>query len=182
VKSGLNYLLEEVATLAVERIVGGLLTVSFCVWAMLPSPALAGQIVGITFGRSLYNVDPLTGNTTLLLAGCGSCGPYFGASGSSDANTILDDSIVNLHEIDVVTFQDTALGGITQPFDLAFDRGTNTLFDTSGAALFSVHCPSPPGLCTETQVGPAFPTNHMQALGWVRPAPGYMGSATISYI
>ena len=160
--------------MAVERIDGGLLAVAFCVWAMLPSPALAGQIVGITFGRSLYNVDALTGNTTLLLGGCSPCGPYFGASGSPDADTILDDSIVNVHETNVATFQDTTLGGITNPFDLAFDRGTNTLFDTSGAALFSVHCPSPPGLCTETQVGPAFPANHMQALGWV-PGAGLYG-------
>jgi hypothetical protein len=160
--------------MAVERIDGGLLAVAFCVWAMLPSPALAGQIVGITFGRSLYNVDALTGNTTLLLGGCSPCGPYFGASGSPDADTILDDSIVNVHETNVVTFQDTALGGITNPFDLAFDRGTNTLFDTSGAALFSVHCPSPLALCTETQVGPAFPANHMQALGWV-PGAGLYG-------
>jgi hypothetical protein len=162
--------------MAVERIAGGMLAVSFCVWAMLPSPALAGQIVGITFGRSLYNVDPLTGNTTLLLAGCGPfCDPTFGASGSPDANTILYASIVNVHEINVATFlQDTALGGITHPVDLAFDRGTNTLFDTNGAALFSVHCPSPPGLCTETQVGPAFPAIHTTALGWV-PGAGLYG-------
>src|ERR1017187_4052049 len=68
----------------------------------------------------------------------------------------------------LATFQDTPIGGILGPFDLAFDRGTNTLYDTSGSALFSVHCPSPPGLCTETQVGPVFPTSHMQALGFVQ--------------
>jgi PEP-CTERM motif len=57
---------------------------------------------------------------------------------------------------------------------LGFDRGTNTLYDTSGSALFTVRCPSPPGLCAETQVGPAFPTSHMQALGFV-PGAGLYG-------
>jgi hypothetical protein len=132
VKYGLNYLREEVDTMAVERLASGLLAVSFSVWAMLPGPALAGQIVGITFGRSLYNVDPLTGNTTLLLAGCSPCGPYFGASGSPDANTILDDSIVNVHEIDVATFQDTALGGSRTP-SIWPSTGTRTRFSIPAA-------------------------------------------------
>ena len=169
--------------MAVERIAGGLLAVSFVVWAALPSTALAGQIVGITFGRTLYNVDSLTGNTTLLNNFCSSCGPYVGASGSPDANTILIYSIVNLHEINVENvFQDTPLGGITRnPVDLAFDRDTNTVFDTNGSALFSVHCPSPPFICTETQVGPAFPTNHMQALGWVAGAGLYGVSDNFLY-
>jgi hypothetical protein len=57
---------------------------------------------------------------------------------------------------------------------LAFDRSTNTLYDTSGSALFSVQCPSPPGMCTETQVGTGFPTSDMQALGFV-PGAGLYG-------
>lgn len=143
---------------------------SICFWAMMAKPALAGQIIGVTFARGLYSVDPITGNATQLLAGClpPGCGPYLGASGSPDAGSIYDSSIVNLHEITLATFQDTPIGGILHPFGLAFDRGTNTLYDTSGSALFSVHCPSPPGLCTETQVGPVFPTSHMQALGFVQ--------------
>lgn len=166
--------------MTVERITGSLLSFFLCFWAMSArpasaGPASAGPIVGVTFARSLYNIDPLTGNTSLLLPGCApGCGPFLGASGSPDAGTIFASSIVNVHEINLTTFQDTALGGITHSFDLAFDRGTNTLFDTSGSALFNVHCPSPPGLCTETQVGPVFPSSHMQALGFV-PGAGLYG-------
>ena len=161
--------------MTVERITGSLLFFFLCFWAMIARPASAGPIVGVTFARSLYNIDPLTGNTSLLLPGCApGCGPFLGASGSPDAGTIFDSSTVNVHEINLTTFQDTALGGIIHPFDLAFDRGTKTLFDTNGSALFNVHCPSPPGLCTETQVGPAFPSSHMQALGFV-PGAGLYG-------
>ena len=155
--------------MTVERIARSILPLSLCLWAMIAKPASAGPIVGVTFSRGLFSVDPLTGNTTQLLADCPppGCGPIFGASGSPDAGTIFVNSI-NVHETNVTTFQDTVLGGILHPLDLAFDRGTNTLFDTSGSALFSVLCPSPPGLCTETQVGPVFPTSHMQALGFVQ--------------
>jgi len=161
--------------MTVARIACSLELLSICLCAMMAQPALAGPIVGVTFAHGFYSIDPLTGNATQLLAGCTpGCGPYLGASGSPYAGTIFDSSIVNLHETNVTTFQDTPLGGIFHPFDLAFDRGTNTLFDTSGSALFTVQCPSPPGLCTETQVGPAFPTSHMQALGFV-PGAGIYG-------
>jgi len=128
----------------------------------------------VMFGRGFYSIDPLTGNATQLRAGCApGCDPTLGASGSPDAGAILYNTI-NLHEINVTTFQDTILGGLSHFLDLAFDRGTNTLYDTSGSALFAVHCPSPPALCTETQVGPAFLTSHMQALGFV-PGAGLYG-------
>jgi hypothetical protein len=147
-----------------------------CLCAVMTGPALAGQIVGITFSHSLYSVNPLTGNTTLLLVGCPppGCGPDMGASASPDAGSIFYTSIVNAREINLTTFQDTPLGGVFNPIDLAFDRSTNTLYDTSGSALFSVHCPSQPGMCTETQIGLAFPTSHMQALDFV-PGVGLYG-------
>ena len=161
--------------MTVARIACTLPPLSICLWAMMAKPAIAGPIFGVTFAHGIYSIDPPTGNTTQLLAGCPpGCGPYLGASGSPHAGTIFDSSIVNLHETNVTTFQDTSVGGILHPFDLAFDRGTNTLYDTSGSALFAVQCPSPPGLCTETQVGPAFPTSHMQALGFV-PGAGLYG-------
>jgi hypothetical protein len=160
--------------MTVARIARTLLTLLVCLWAMMPKPALAGQIVGVTFGRTLYSIDPLTGNATLLLAGCAPCGPYLGASSSPDASSIFIDSIVNVHEINLTTFQDTARGGILSPLDLAFDPSTKNLYDTNGSALFTVQCPSPPSLCTETQVGPVFPTSHMQAMGFV-PGAGLYG-------
>jgi PEP-CTERM motif len=159
----------------IERTIRILLWLALALCAVRSRPALAGQIVGITFGSGLYEINPITGSTTLLRPSCvPGCGPYLGASGSPRAGTIFDSSIVNVHETNVTTFQDTALGGISHPFDLAFDRGTHTLYDTSGSALFTVNCPSPPALCTETQVGPAFPTSHMQALGFV-PGAGLYG-------
>jgi len=160
--------------MTVARIACTLPSLSICLWAMMAKPALAAPIFGVTFAHGIYSIDPLTGNATQLLAGCTpGCGGTLGASGSPDAGTILDNTI-NLHETNVTTFQDTILGGLLHGLDLAFDRSTNTLFDTSGSALFSVQCPSPPGLCTETQVGPAFPTSHMQALGFV-PGAGLYG-------
>jgi hypothetical protein len=142
----------------------------------MAGPAAATQIVGITFSHSLYSVDPLTGNTTILMAGCPSpgCGPDFGASRSPDAGSIFYTSVVNAREINLSTFQDAPLGGVLNPIDLAFDPATNTLYDTNGSALFSVHCPSPPAMCVETQIGLAFPTTHMQALDFV-PGVGIYG-------
>jgi hypothetical protein len=160
--------------MTIARIACILPPLSICLWAMMAKPALAGPSVGVTFGRGFYSIDPLTGNTTQLRAGCTpGCDPTLGASGSPDAGTTFYNTI-NLHEINVTTFQDTILGGLSHFLDLAFDRGTNTLYDASGSALFAVQCPSPPGLCTETQVGPAFPTSHMQALGFV-PGAGLYG-------
>jgi len=160
--------------MTVARIVCILPPLSIYLWAMMAKPALAGPIFGVTFAHGIYSIDPLTGNATQLLAGCApGCGGTLGASGSPHADSIFDNTI-NLHETNVTTFQGTILGGLLNFIDLGFDRSTNTLFDTSGSALFSVQCPSPPGLCTETQVGPAFPTSHMQALGFV-PGAGLYG-------
>jgi PEP-CTERM motif-containing protein len=158
----------------VARIARTLPPLSICLWVMMAKPALAAPIFGVTFAHGIYSIDPLTGNATQLLAGCTpGCGGTLGASGSPDAGSVFDNTI-NLHETNVTTFQDTILGGLLHGLDLAFDRGTNTLYDTSGSAPFAVQCPSPPGLCTETQVGPAFPTSHMQALGFV-PGAGLYG-------
>lgn len=155
--------------MTVARIARALLPLSICLWAMMAKPALAGQIVGVTFAGGLYSVDPITGNATQLIAGCPSpgCGPYLGASGSPDAGSIYL-RIFNLYEINVTTFQSTLIGGEGYSLDLAFDRGTNTLYGTSGSALFTVDCPSPPGPCADSpHAGPGFPTNQMQALGFV---------------
>ena len=153
--------------MTLERIARSLLPWTLCFWAMIAKPALAGKIVGVTFAQGLYNVDPLTGNTTQLREGCPppGCGPYFGASTSPDANSIYIESIVNIWEVNLAGPQ-LAIGGYSS-FDLAFDRTTNTIYSTSNAALFSVSCPTPPNLCTDHQIGPGFPRNHMQALDFV---------------
>ncbi len=155
----------------VERIAGGLLLVTWCIWALIARPASAGQIVGVTFSAGFYNVDPLTGDTTQLLAGCSppGCGPYFGASASPSAGRIYTQSVVNIWDVDPQLQQFTILGGYSS-FDLAFDRITNIIYATDRAALFTVACPSPPGPCFGSQIGPGFPTNSMQALGF---APGF---------
>jgi len=169
--------------MTMERIIRAVLTVVFCFCATMVTPAVASEIVGTTsglsfpgmfVGSSFYSIDPLTGSATLLHGPVLCCS--FGASGSPDADTIFMFTGINLWEVNVTTFQATVVGGILHGIDVAFDRGTNTLYETSGSALFSVQCPSPPGMCTETQVGPAFPTSDMQALGFV-PGAGYMASA-----
>lgn len=151
--------------MTVARIACTLPPLSICLWAMMAKPALAAPIFGVTFAHGIYSIDPLTGNATQLLAGCApGCGGTLGASGSPHADSIFDNTI-NLHETNVTTFQDTILGGLLNFLDLAFDRGTNTLFDTSGSALFSVQCPSPPGLCTENAGGARIPDQPHAGLG-----------------
>ncbi len=156
----------------VERITGGLLLVTCCIWALVARPASASQIVGVTFSAGFYNVDPLTGDTTQLRAGCSppGCGPYSGASASPSAGRIYTESVVNIWDVNpqLPPFTDVAVGGYSSS-DLAFERSTNMIYATDRKALYAVVCPFPPGVCFDTQIGPGFPTNSMQALGF---APG----------
>ena len=149
-----------------KRTIRVILSFAFALFVVSSRPAIAGQIVGITLNSGILRRQPITGSTTSLRPRVPFSGLISGASGSPDAGTIFYSS-VNLRGSNVTTFQDTSIGGILHAFDLAFDRGKNTLYETSGSALFSVQCPSPPNQCRETPVGPAFPTSHMQALGFI---------------
>jgi hypothetical protein len=161
--------------MGVQRTARTVATIGFLFCAMIAKPAAADEIIGMTFYADFYRIDPLTGKTTLLYPLCGGrfCGPWFGATGSPDAGTILAASVVNLWEFNVKTFEGTPIGGLSA-LDIAFDPSKNTLYDTSGSALFSVRCTSVTSICDETQVGPGFPTSHMQALGYV-PGAGLYG-------
>ena len=155
--------------MAVQGIARDFLFSALCLWVISASPASGSQIIGVTFSRGLYDIDSLTGSAILLSPPCpGGCGPYFGASSSPDANNIYIQSVVNIWEVTLNGPQFNPFGAYSS-FDLAFDRARNMMYATDGSALFAVACPSPnsPNACSGTQIGPAFPTNNMQALDFV---------------
>ena len=85
--------------MTIERIIRAVVAVVFCICVMMARPVAASEIVGITSGvfasgfkccATLYSIDPLTGNATLLRNKVRSYS--FGASGSPDAGTIFVES------------------------------------------------------------------------------------------
>jgi hypothetical protein len=168
--------------MSIERTIRILLSLALALCAVRSRPALAGQIVGITFGSGLYNVDPSTGSTTLLRApGVPGCGPYLGASGSPHAGTILDSSIVNVHETNVTTFQ-TQLSAASPTLSIWPLTGAQTHFTTPVAPRCSPSIAPP----RPTYVRKRRWDLHSQPVTcrlWdLCPAPGYMASAITFYI